>query len=100
MKIWKGIALGMALGAGCGGASAAPALNLSRLQSPYAEAADLSAKGFARTAVERRLDERSSAAFGFLCGRQPDPVASGGAAAYGVDPHGRFVGAQVKLKFR
>jgi hypothetical protein len=74
-----------------GAAAAEPApLDLSRLRDA----------GLARTAVERPIGKRSSAAFGFLCGRQPDPVTSGGAAAYGVDPHGRFVGAQVKLRFR
>jgi hypothetical protein len=74
-----------------GAAAAEPApLDLSRLRDA----------GLARTAVERPLGGRSSAAFGFLCGRQPDAMTSGGAAAYGVDPHGRFVGAQLKLKFR
>jgi hypothetical protein len=94
---------GLAAGLFMAGAAAAgaPALDLSRLRSPYAADAELGAHGLARTAVERDLDRgRSSAAVGFLCGRQPDPVTSGGAAAYGVDPRGRFIGAQLRLHFR
>jgi hypothetical protein len=94
-----GVATGLLLAGAA--AAATPPLDLSRLRSPYAAEARLSDQGLARTAVERKLDgDRSSAAVGFLCGRQPDPVTSGGAAAYGVDPHGRFIGAQLRLHFR
>jgi hypothetical protein len=34
-----------------------------------------------------------------MCGLQPGHNDSGGAAAYGSDPHGRFVGAKFSLAF-
>jgi hypothetical protein len=57
---------------------------------------------FARTAVERRLTRRDdlTGSFGFLCGLQPGHTESGAAAAYGSDPHGRFVGAKFSIAFR
>jgi len=87
-------------------ASPPPDLDLSRLRLPPAMAYELRAAGLARTALERPLgrahgtDAAASAAVGFLCGRQPAAVTSGGAAAYGVDPHGRFLGAQLRFGFR
>jgi hypothetical protein len=57
---------------------------------------------FARTAVERHFAKRDdlTGSFGFLCGLQPGHADSGAAAAYGSDPHGRFVGAKFSLAFR
>lgn len=57
---------------------------------------------FARTAVERRLGRRDdlTGSFGFLCGLQPGHTESGAAAAYGSDPHGRFLGAKFSVAFR
>src|SRR5258708_6632203 len=83
-----------------GAASAAQPLDLSRLRSPYAGTATLRDVGLARTAVEHRAGPDTSLGLGFLCGRQPSAVTSSGAAAYGVDPHGRFLGAQLKMSFR
>ena len=76
-------------------------LDLSRLSSPYGQARPLAPDGVAQTALERRFArDGSGASVGFLCGLQPSAVTSGGAAAYGVDPHGRFLGAQLRLSFR
>jgi len=36
---------------------------------------------------------------GFLCGRAPGHNETGGAAAYGYDPQGRFVGARLSYAF-
>jgi hypothetical protein len=57
---------------------------------------------FARTAVERHFARRDdlTGSFGFLCGLQPAHAESGAAAAYGADPHGRFVGAKFSIAFR
>jgi hypothetical protein len=57
---------------------------------------------FARTAVERHFAKRDdlTGSFGFLCGLQPGHTESGAAAAYGSDPHGRFVGAKFSIAFR
>lgn len=57
---------------------------------------------FAKTAVERHFTRSSdvTGAFGFLCGLQPAHTESGAAAAYGSDPHGRFVGAKFSIAFR
>jgi hypothetical protein len=65
------------------------------------QAKTLDSAVFARTAVETRLAGRSdlTGGFGFLCGIQPGHNESGGAAAYGSDPHGRFVGAKFSLAF-
>jgi hypothetical protein len=56
---------------------------------------------FARTAVDAKVAGREglTASAGFLCGLQPGHYDSGGAAAYGVDPHGRFVGAKFAVAF-
>jgi hypothetical protein len=96
------ISAGLLAGLGSAGAAlSAPHLDLRRLSPSYAETAELKDAGLARTAVERRFSRsEASAALGFLCGRQPSAVTSGGAAAYGVDPHGRFLGAQLRFSFR
>jgi hypothetical protein len=56
---------------------------------------------FARTAVSRSFARRDdlTGSVGFLCGLKPSAV-GGGAAAYGSDPHGRFVGAKFSIAFR
>lgn len=36
---------------------------------------------------------------GFLCGREPGHGDTGSAAAFGYDPHGRFLGAKVSYGF-
>lgn len=57
--------------------------------------------GVARTAIDRRLSgEDVTGALGFLCGLKPGAQRSGAAAARGVDPSGRFVGAKLSLAFR
>jgi hypothetical protein len=56
---------------------------------------------FATTAVNHRFDraDKVTGSVGFLCGLQPNHTDSGGVAAYGVDPHGRFVGAKLAFAF-
>jgi hypothetical protein len=65
------------------------------------QAKTLDSAVFARTALETKLAGRSdlTGGFGFLCGLQPGHNESGGAAAVGSDPHGRFVGAKFSLAF-
>jgi hypothetical protein len=55
---------------------------------------------FAKTAVDHRFSGKSdlTGSFGFLCGLQPGHGDAG--SAYGVDPHGRFVGAKLSFAFR
>jgi hypothetical protein len=57
---------------------------------------------FARTAVDHGFSRRDdiTGSVGFLCGLQPGHNEGGGAAAFGSDPHGRFVGAKLSLAFR
>ena len=57
---------------------------------------------FAKTAIEHRFAKRDdlSGSVGFLCGLKPSAGASGAAAAYGTDPHGRFLGAKFSIAFR
>lgn len=57
---------------------------------------------FAKTSIEHRFAKRDdlTGAFGFLCGLQPGHTESGVAAAYGSDPHGRFVGAKFSIAFK
>jgi hypothetical protein len=57
---------------------------------------------FAKTSVERHFANRDdlTGSFGFLCGLQPGHTESGVAAAYGTDPHGRFVGAKFSIAFK
>ena len=68
---------------------------------PVLQSNTLDTAVFATTAVERKIanSDRLSASAGFLCGLQPGHNDSGGGAAYGVDPHGRFVGAKLSLAF-
>ncbi|HEX3885943.1 MAG TPA: hypothetical protein VHW05_00500 [Phenylobacterium sp.] len=57
---------------------------------------------FATTAVNHRFDraDKVTGSLGFLCGLQPSHAdVSGAGAAYGVDPHGRFVGAKLAFAF-
>ena len=65
-----------------------------------AETHALKRAGIARTAIDRRLDDDVMGALGFLCGIQPGADRNGAAAARGVDPSGRFVGAKLSLAFR
>jgi hypothetical protein len=57
---------------------------------------------FAKTAIDHRFAGKSdvSGSMGFLCGLQPGHNERGGEAAYGVDPHGRFLGAKLSIAFR
>jgi len=82
------------------GLAAAPAVKLS-LDPKSAEAHALKRAGIARTAIDRRLaGDDLTGALGFLCGIQPGADRNGAAAARGVDPSGRFVGAKLSLAFR
>lgn len=56
---------------------------------------------FATTAVDHKFAERNdlTGSLGFLCGLQPGHTENGSAAAYGIDPHGRFLGAKLSLAF-
>lgn len=66
-----------------------------------AEALALRRAGLAKTSVDRRLrDEDMTGSLGFLCGLQSGADRGGAAAARGVDPHGRFLGAKLSLSFR
>ncbi|MDZ4369962.1 MAG: hypothetical protein U1C74_00880 [Phenylobacterium sp.] len=66
-----------------------------------AEALALRRAGLAKTSVDRRLgDDDMTGSLGFLCGIQPGADRGGAAAARGVDPHGRFLGAKLSLAFR
>ncbi|HEY8571277.1 hypothetical protein [Phenylobacterium sp.] len=64
-----------------------------------AEAHALKLAGIARTSVERRSDN-ATAALGFLCGIQDSAGRQGASAAFGADPHGRFLGAKLSFAFR
>ena len=57
---------------------------------------------FAKTTLDHRFSSRDdvTGSVGFLCGLQPGHTESGAAAAYGSDPHGRFVGAKFSIAFR
>lgn len=78
---------------------AKPLVVPARLASPYAEAHSLKLAGIARTSLERRSDA-AAAALGFLCGLQDSRGRQGASAAFGSDPHGRFLGAKLSLAFR
>jgi hypothetical protein len=66
------------------------------------QVATLDTAVFARTSVEHRFAKSDdlTGSFGFLCGLQPGHTESGVAAAYGSDPHGRFVGAKFSIAFK
>jgi hypothetical protein len=79
---------------------AVPEVKLS-LDPRSAESYALRRAGIARTAIDARLsDDDVTGALGFLCGIQPGAGRTGAAAARGVDPTGRFVGAKLSLAFR
>ncbi|HEX5377121.1 MAG TPA: hypothetical protein VFW47_01030 [Phenylobacterium sp.] len=82
-----------------------PAIDLAGAATPrastYAQANALRAAGVARTSVDHRFaGDDVVGSFGFLCGLQPSRDGGGGAAAYGVDPNGRFLGAKLRFTFR
>jgi hypothetical protein len=66
------------------------------------QASSVESAVFAKTAVDHRFGRREdvTGSVGFLCGLQPGHNEAGGAAAYGFDPHGRFVGAKLSFAFR
>lgn len=67
----------------------------------YVRAPEPRIPGVARTSVDRRFDESGViGSLGFLCGIEPGAERKGGAAAYGYDPSGRFVGAKLRVTFR
>jgi len=82
------------------GGAEAPAVRI-RLPEPYAQAHALKSAGIAKTAIDRRLDgdEDVTGSLGFLCGLQPGARRTGAAAARGVDPSGRFLGAKLSVAF-
>jgi hypothetical protein len=83
-----------------------PAADLADPLDPFAptsvQARPMESEVFAKTAIDRRFGRRDdiTASLGFLCGLQPGHNDAGGAAAYGFDPHGRFVGAKLSFAFR
>jgi hypothetical protein len=57
--------------------------------------------GVAKTSIDHRFDRKDlDGSVGFLCGLQPKSITDGAAAAYGVDPNGRFVGLKLHMSFR
>jgi hypothetical protein len=74
---------------------------LDPLAAPKLVAKTLDSEVFATTAVDHKFGKREdlTGALGVLCGRQPEHTENGGAAAYGTDPHGRFVGAKLSFAF-
>jgi hypothetical protein len=57
--------------------------------------------GVAKTAVDHRFEKAATGSLGLLCGLQEGAEKAGGAAAArGVDPAGRFVGAKLRIAFR
>jgi hypothetical protein len=55
--------------------------------------------GIAVTSVSRQVGTNATGFAGFICGLQPALGHSGASAAYGDDPHGRFVGAKLSVSF-
>jgi hypothetical protein len=88
------------------GGPARPAADLANpldaLAPTAVQASPMESAVFARTAVDRRFSRRDdvTGSIGFLCGLQPGHTEAGGAAAYGEDPHGRFLGAKLSFAFR
>jgi hypothetical protein len=76
-----------------------PLLVAPTLAAPYAEAHAMKQARIAKTSVERRADN-ATAALGFLCGLQDSAGRMGSSAAFGSDPHGRFLGAKLSFAFR
>jgi hypothetical protein len=57
--------------------------------------------GVAKTSIDHRFERKDlDGSLGFLCGLQPQANTQGAAAAYGVDPNGRFVGLKLHMSFR
>ena len=57
--------------------------------------------GVAKTSIDHRFERKDlDGSLGFLCGLQPKSITEGAAAAYGVDPNGRFVGLKLHMSFR
>jgi hypothetical protein len=89
-----------------GGGPARPAADLANpldaLAPTAVQASPMESAVFARTAVDHRFSRRDNitGSIGFLCGLQPGHTEAGGAAAYGGDPHGRFLGAKLSFAFR
>jgi hypothetical protein len=69
----------------------------------YAQITAMRAAGVAQTSVDHRFTSKGDGGLvgsvGFLCGLQPGQTDKGGAAAYGYDPQGRFVGAKLHIAF-
>jgi hypothetical protein len=88
------------------GAPAKPTPDLANLLDPLAptkqQVSTRDTPVIAKTSVEHRFARRDdvTGSFGFLCGLQPGHTESGVAAAYGSDPHGRFVGAKFSIAFK
>jgi hypothetical protein len=86
--------------------AARPAPDLADPADPLAptrvQANPMASAVFARTAIDHRFSRREdvTGSLGFLCGLQPGHAEGGGAAAFGQDPHGRFVGAKLSFAFR
>lgn len=79
------------------------AIDLSAPRTPlamsYAQTVALREAGEARTSVDRRLAKGGlTGSLGFLCGLQPRLDENSG-GAYGIDPHGRFLGAKLSRAF-
>ena len=74
---------------------------LDPLARPVLQTNALDSAVFAKTAVDHRFAGKSNVtgSVGFLCGLQPGHNDTGGAAAYGSDPHGRFVGTKFSIAF-
>jgi hypothetical protein len=84
-------------------AAMAPAIDLAAPRTPlamtYAQAAAMRQAGVARTSLDHQFARDGlTGSVGFLCGLQPRLDESSG-AAYGFDPHGRFLGARLSRAF-
>jgi hypothetical protein len=66
----------------------------------YAAAPQALPDGIAKTSLDHAFDKRATGQVGFLCGLDERADAKGAMAAYGSDPHGRFVGAKLSFTFR
>jgi hypothetical protein len=68
--------------------------------SPYAQAQQSRIPGVATTSVDHSFARKGLVgSAGFLCGLHPGQGRDGGAAAYGFDPQGRFLGGKLSLAF-
>jgi hypothetical protein len=111
LKFSCGLLFGLALTAG--GAQAAPQ-PLTGLRTPItlfatpvaatdarpaSDSSALTAAVLPNRSIDRRFAPAATGSLGFLCGRQPGQQDYGSAAAFGSDPHGRFLGAKLSLAF-